>query len=63
MVRQMTQSEAREILEKWIDAKKYSSCGSFKLPEADEVVYSKFEGNTLIEYTFRYLLKTAYPKI
>jgi hypothetical protein len=59
----MTQEEARYRLEDYINANTMDQHGEhddISLPIVDEVVYSKFEGNVLTEYTFVGLLKIAY---
>lgn len=61
--KQMTQQDAKLILEKWITQKQRTTCGTFTLPIVDEVVYTVFDGNTMTDYTFIYLLKTAYPSL
>lgn len=57
----MTQQEARRILEEWI--KRKNDLGAFHLPIVDNIVYTKVEDDKVTDYTFIFLLKTAYPNL
>lgn len=59
----MTQEQAKEILEKWITQKARRTCGQIPLPIKDEVIYTVIDGNNMTDYTFIFLLKTAYPNL